>query len=151
MKKLIFVAIVTVFMGSQLSAQSSGIGVGLRLGDPTGLGVKLMNQSEHSLNLAAAWGLGEEAAPVLQGDYVLYNYSLLNLEFGAGTMPLYYGLGAHVRLADNTGVGIRVPVGLDFKLNSMPLDILFELVPTLALAPSTDFEIHGGLGVHYFF
>ncbi len=66
-------------------------------------------------------------------------------------MPVYYGIGARVKLADDPNIGVRVPVGITYQVSGAPLDIFLELVPVLDLAPDTNFGFNGALGVKYFF
>lgn len=134
-----------------ISSRSADFGVGARLGDPTGLSVKMWNQPGQSMNFAAAWALGGNPSLVLQADYVFYNYDLLNIDFEEGTLPLYYGFGAKVRLADAGEVGVRLPVGVTFKFTDHPVDFFFELSPTLNVFPETVFDLYGGIGAHYYF
>jgi hypothetical protein len=53
--------------------------------------------------------------------------------------------------SNDTYIGARVPVGLDYIFSGTPLDIFVEIVAILDLAPSTDFDIGGGLGIRFWF
>ncbi|MCF7803055.1 MAG: hypothetical protein K9N46_11145 [Candidatus Marinimicrobia bacterium] len=154
MKKiLVFATVLMIGLGgTQLQAATGGnVGIGARLGAPTGLSVKIWKQPSRSMNFAAAWDLGQNGSMILQADYVFYDYDLLGISFDGGSVPLYYGVGLQARIADQGGLGIRIPVGLDFNFNDKPLDFFFELAPTLNLIPATDFELSGGIGAHYYF
>ena len=62
---------------------------------------------------------------------------------------LYYGIGGRVIFQDDPRFGARIPIGLDYQFTSAPIDIFLELVPILDLAPSTNFNLGGGIGVRF--
>jgi hypothetical protein len=82
-------------------------------------------------------------------DYLFHNFNLIKVE--KGRLPVYYGIGASVVLASSVGAGIRVPVGLEYIFANAPFDIFLEVVPMLAVVPSTSFGVNAGLGARYFF
>jgi hypothetical protein len=60
-------------------------------------------------------------------------------------------LPGHSKFEDDSKVGVRVPLGMDYLLGTAPLDFFLELVPILDLAPSTDFSLNAAIGIRYFF
>ena len=48
-------------------------------------------------------------------------------------------------------IGIRIPVGLAYLVESEPLDVFVEIVPLLDLAPDTEFDLNASVGARYFF
>jgi hypothetical protein len=71
-----------------------------------------------------------------------------------GRLPFYYGIGGRIKFAENNNddfIGVRVPFGLAYIFATAPVDIFFELVPILDLAPDTDFDFNAALGARYFF
>lgn len=152
MKKALFTfMMILLFSGSTVMAQPSGFGIGAQVGEPTGLSLKFWNNPQRSLNITAAWSMGRAGRLVLQTDYVFYNYNILDTEIDNVETPLYYGLGAQIRFEEESRIGIRVPIGIDFAFQRDPLDIFLEIGPTLNLVPATEFEMTGGLGIHYYF
>jgi len=145
MKKYLILSI-TVLFAITLSAQNSGLGVGVILGEPTGLSTKIWTGQNTAFDAAAAWSFGDEGALHLHADMLFHNFGLIN-----ETLPVYYGIGARVKLADDPNIGVRVPLGIAYQLSGAPLDIFLELVPILDLAPDTSFGFNGALGVRYFF
>ena len=49
------------------------------------------------------------------------------------------------------GVGIRFPVGSAYLIDGAPVDVFFELVPTLDLVPATSVDLDFALGARYWF
>ncbi len=152
MKKASIVLLaIALLTGTTTMAQPSGFGIGAQVGEPTGLSLKFWNNPQRSLNIAAAWSMGRSGRLVVQTDYVFYNYNILDTDIDNVETPLYYGLGAQIRFEEDSRVGIRIPIGIDFAFQRDPLDIFLEVGPTLNVVPATEFEMTGGLGIHYYF
>lgn len=136
-------------------AQSRGFGLGLIVGEPTGLSAKLWQSRTTALDFAAAWSFTDEAALHLHGDFLVHNFRLIHVE--RGQLPVYYGIGLRVKMSDeeqhdDTSLGLRIPVGLDYLFaGGTPLDIFMEIVPILDLVPNTDVTLNASLGVRYWF
>ena len=68
-----------------------------------------------------------------------------------GKLPLYFGLGLKLGFGNDVHIGIRVPIGLNYMFDEVPIDIFVEVAPGLQLVPATAFDIDGGLGARYYF
>lgn len=145
MKKF-FVVTVLIFAIVQLFAVDSGTGIGVIAGEPTGISVKLWQNSIFAYDAAAAWSFGDEGSLHLHADMLWHNTTLINSQF-----PIYYGLGARVNLQDDLRAGIRIPVGIAYNVQSMPLDIFWEIVPVLDIMPDIGLGFNGAIGVRYYF
>ena len=142
--------IVLIFLTISLSATyaQNNFGIGIILGEPTGVSAKLWTSSTNALDFAAAWSFKGDGHLLLQADYVWHSPLTRT---SSGKLNLYYGIGGRVIFQDDPLVGARIPVGLDYKFTSAPVDIFAELVPILDLAPSTNFNLGGGIGVRFWF
>ena len=151
MKKTVFGILTGLFILSsiQIHAQDSGTGLGIIVGEPTGLSLKMWTGSNSAFDAAAAWSFSGDGQLHLHADYLRHSFDIFDVN--KGKLPLYYGLGAKVVLKNETVIGARVPVGLAYIFEDSPLDIFFEVVPGLDLTPSTDFAINGGVGIRYYF
>jgi hypothetical protein len=99
---------------------------------------------------AIAWSFGNsDDALHIHGDYLLHNMGLFDVE--AGALSLHFGVGGRVKFANDTLIGVRIPVGLTYLFENTPLDLFFEVVPILDLVDSTDLNLNAALGVRYFF
>jgi hypothetical protein len=150
MKKLVclFFASIILFQLS-LNAQDKNFGLGIILGEPTGVSAKLWTSSENAFDFAAAWSFKGDGHLLLQADYVWHMFRLISVS--SGKLPFYVGIGGRVVLADDALIGVRVPLGLDYMFADAPIDIFVELVPILDLAPETDFDFGGGIGARFWF
>ena len=146
MKRLIFFCVVLLVAGT-VRAQESGLGIGIILGEPTGLSAKLWTTEDMAMDAGLAWSFTGTGYVRIHTD-LLWHRRVFDV--GTGSMPLYYGLGAKLLLASELGLGIRIPAGLAYQFESAPIDIFVELVPGLNLLPATTLDVVLALGARYF-
>jgi hypothetical protein len=145
-------------LGCPAYAQRSGTGVGVIVGEPTGITLKHWVAPRRAFDAAAAWSFADGESFQLHADYLFHRFDALEPEPG-GRTALYYGLGARIRFDeersgqnhdDETTLGIRVPVGVDFYLGESRLTLFIEFVPVLRVAPSTELNLNAAMGIRYF-
>ena len=149
MKKIVFIILLSLLLFNSSYSQNRKFGIGIILGEPTGISAKLETGFTNSFDFAAAWSVKEDKHMLLQADYVWHNFDFNAVE--SGRASFYYGIGGRVIFSNDPLVGVRIPVGLDFKFKTAPIDIFAELVPILDFMPSTNFNFAGGLGVRFWF
>jgi len=88
----------------------------------------------------------------LHGDYLWHRYELDPEEF-EGTLPYYFGVGCRVLLheGNDSRLGVRLPIGLDYLFEGGRFDVFIEVAPVLDLVPDTDFDLSGGVGARFYF
>lgn len=137
---------------AQAQARGNGgdFGLGVILGEPSGVSIKVWNNERSAFDVGAAWSFaGSNDAIHLHGDYLLHSW-LDDIQ--DGSLAFYYGIGARVILSDpDARLGVRVPLGLNYIIPNSQIDIFAEIVPILDLTPSTDFNGNGGIGIRYYF
>ena len=157
--------LVFVLLGPSAFAQSSGFGLGIMLGDPTGVSGKGWISGDRAIDFGVAWNFAYTGAFHLHGTYLFHNMDLIPV--GKGKLPLYYGPGIRIRAwGDNgyyrhgkyyqydgayTQLGARLPVGLAYLFEGAPVDVFFEVAPTLNLIPNTYVDLDLALGGRYWF
>lgn len=139
-------------------AQDSGFGVGIIVGEPTGLSLKQWVSRNTAFDAAFAWAFDPNTSFHVHANYLIHRYDIIKPE--VGRMPLYYGLGARVKFDDErrgrsrdsrTRTGVRVPLGMNYHFAEAPVDIFLEIVPIVDVAPNTDFSLNAAIGARYFF
>jgi hypothetical protein len=148
-RSTVLFVLTTVILCGTGAAQERYWGLGIILGEPTGLSGKLWTSNTTAIDGATAWSFGDKDALHLHVDYLVHNFDLLKVK--QGKLPLYYGIGGRIKFENDSKVGIRIPVGINYILPEAPLDIFFEIVPLLDLAPGTEFGLNGAIGIRYFF
>ena len=139
-------------------------GLGIILGEPSGLSGKYFVAPDGAIDFAVGYvGCCRYDAEgfYLHVDYLWHPISLVSAP--AFELPFYVGVGGLFWDAHNpryTGydqaIGVRVPFGLAFDFNNVPLDIFIQVVPTIDFFHN--FTNHGvgfpfdfSVGVRYWF
>ncbi len=146
----LFLVLISGLSAESLTAQDrgGGFGIGVILGEPTGITPKVQLSNSTALAGGVAWAFGGKTTFHLHLDYQIHNYNLAQAE--RGTLSFYYGLGARILLRDDPRVGARFPLGINYLFDSAPVEIFLEIAPIFDLVPSTEFNGNGGIGVRFF-
>ncbi len=129
-------------------------GLGLELGEPTGLNGKYFLSTSGALD----FGIGEMFSPYYYGqgfhiyaDYLWHPTSLVSAP--AFELPFYVGAGLRFWDFDycyqgvcnygGSAIGIRVPVGIALDFNNVPLDIFVQLVPVVDFLAGNYYDRYG--------
>jgi len=155
-QKLMAAILISGFFISVAVAEPSGVGFGLIMGEPTGLSAKVWTSSHFALDagLGYSWWRNGQSLQV-HGDMLWHSRSLIQSE--DGYLPLYIGVGARIKLADETHhypdmrLGIRIPFGLEYIFTRVPVGLFLELVPIIDLSPENDWGGNSAIGFRYYF
>lgn len=128
------------------------LGIGVIVGEPTGISAKKWLSSEHAVDAALAWSFSHDTRVQVHGDYLYHRSRAFATEDVSGRIPFYFGIGGRAILGadDDALIGARFPVGVGKTLRSAPLELFLEIVPILNLVPDTEFDLNGALGVRYY-
>lgn len=159
MKQMRLSVIVAFVLVLSLSSLASGqialvdagdIEVGILLGEPTGLSAKLWTTGNTAFDLGVAWSFGDGGNFHLHADYLFHNFDFFDVD--TGSLPIYVGIGGRVRLEDDDSrVGLRVALGLEYIMENNPFSFFFEVAPIVDFLPETEADVNGGIGVRYIF
>jgi hypothetical protein len=143
-------------------SQERNFGLGVILGEPTGISAKLWVSPINAFDFGLGWSLGGDRIGDFNGGYnggsrvhfhMDYLWHWFNAIHASERFPLYTGVGGRI----NTGAGynnsaaVRGVLGIAWLPHHAPIDIFLELVPSLQVVPSTGFGIDAGLGARFFF
>jgi len=148
-------------------AQPEGVekgpfGVGIIVGEPTGLSAKLYLDNDTAID-------GAVGSAVVTGglqahaDYLFHPWILTDED--AFVLPAYLGPGLRLLAADNGRgqakdfhIGLRACAGIMFDFKSIPLDVFVEVAGVLDYVISDDdtregidVGLNAGAGVRYYF
>lgn len=152
-KPILFGIIILVFISissPETMAQSKGEkGIGLMIGDPTGISFKNWTSSKTAFDLGAAWSLENNGGISIHGDYLWHNW----FDVDKGNFAFYYGIGARARFVEDqdSNIGVRIPLGVNYLFTDAPLDLFIEIAPIVDLIPDTDANGDGAIGIRYYF
>jgi len=149
--KIILISFVFLLVFSSINAQDKNFGVGVILGEPTGLSGKYWISPERAFDAALAYSfLDDNKSFAFHADYLYHLNGIIDRHY---KMPLYYGFGVRFRLRENkqNSFGVRGVIGLIVYLREAPVDIFFEVAPVFRLLPDTNIDFDIGIGARYFF
>ena len=137
-------------------AEKGVLGVGLIVGEPTGVSAKYYLSDDRAIDMAvggAIVGRGIQA----HADFLWHPWILEQKESFA--LPLYLGVGG--RILDHNGggdddvhIGVRAPVGVLFDFTRVPLDVFGEVAGVLDFRTEGDpfgVALNAGIGARYYF
>lgn len=150
---------VSLLLSTLAIAEPKGFGAGIIIGEPTGLTAKKFLGRGAAVDGAVAWSTGDHESFHLHADYLIHRYDILRGASVPGSLPVYFGIGAtlwtydhdHHKYDDETGAGVRLPVGLSWLAPKAPFEVFFELVPQMNLVPATDFDLDAAIGARFYF
>lgn len=143
-------------------AQDRGFGLGVIIGEPTGVSAKLWTSPVNAFDFGLGWSIGGDGIGKHEGnhdggsrihfhmDYLWHSFEAIH---SSERFPLYYGFGGRI----NSGAGYEASVavrgvfGIAWLPHNTPIDVFLELGPSLQLIPSTGFVLDAGIGARYFF
>jgi hypothetical protein len=143
------------------TAQDRGFGLGVIIGEPTGLSAKLWTSKVNAFDFGLGVTVGGDRISYkgnynngsrvhFHMDYLWHSFNAIN---STERFPLYYGIGARFNSGGgyDGSFGLRGVFGIAWYPHSTPIDVFLELVPVLQLTSSVGFGIDAGLGIRYFF
>jgi hypothetical protein len=152
MKKIILFAVIMV-CALQMSVYGDGqaggrnFGLGLELGDYSGLTGKLWLSNVNALSA----GLGFGTFTRVYLDVLWHDFSVFKVN--EGRLPLFYGFGGilNTNRVPSSNFGVRGTIGLTYIFKDNNVDIFFQLSPTYRFDPDNGIFLSGSVGVRYFF
>ena len=148
----LFLVIVSLFIISNLNfAQQKGFGLGVVLGEPTGISAKFWLTPGTALDLGLGYSFTSEKSVFdFYADYVFHNSDMIH---SAENFVVYYGPGARLKIKEDTDtrLGVRGVIGILWIPRGTSFDLFVEVAPILEIIPATKFDFSGGIGGRYFF
>lgn len=141
----------TIFLAlaGTASAQNpaGSVGVGGQLGEPSGVTVKLYQQSDFAYEILGAWDLS---------DFFFVNGHAL-FERPVPNVPIRYYVGpgvlAGIREGGDEGSDFVIGISGQFGINYFVerYEVFLHLTPRLGVIPDTEGDVGGGIGLRYYF
>lgn len=134
----------------QLAGKSADgpMGIGIFLGQPTGLTFEMDLSSSSWVDFKAAWNLAGPKGGysiLLQGNYEYAFPGMFAVEKELFTP--FVGGGAVADINDtNVNFGVRVPAGVSYRFRHIPLELFIEAGIDVYMFPSFGLGGSGGLG-----
>jgi len=147
----ILLVIVSLFTISNLNlAQQKGFGLGVVLGEPTGISAKYWLTPGTALDFGLGYSFTSSNSLFdFYVDYVFHNSDMIH---STENFVVYYGPGARLKINESTSrLGVRGVIGILWLPRGTNFDVFVEIAPILDIIPATKFDFSGGIGGRYFF
>lgn len=133
------------------SAQSSNWGIGVQLGQPSGLSLKKHNPYGMSADILLAWDLNDFFFVNLHGTWEknLSSNGDFHFVYGPGIFAGFRERSLNTEIDDDLFVGISGTFGLAYNIDRF--EIYVRATPRLALIESSGGAVGGGLGFRFYF
>ncbi len=153
MKKILLLLtfIFILVLATNLLAQESGYGIGVILGEPTGISGKYWLNDVNAVDAGLAFDLfNGKSSLAIHADYLYHNTNLIKWKY---KLPVYYGFGLRMRFSSNTSslFGVRGIAGVMMYMRKLPIDVFFEIAPSFRLLPITGLDLDIAIGGRYYF
>lgn len=145
--KAVLLVLLFVLSGS---VWSKDFGLGVSLGNPTGLNGKYWLGGDHAVDGGFAWSLGKNSNLSIHSDYLFHNEGAFFFN-DVHPLDLYYGIGGRMEFEDDIDLGVRIPVGLAHRIENGTADIFGEIAPIVDFIGTTGVELHFLIGGRYYF
>lgn len=164
MNKL-YVAVLAIFLfllSIDNYAQQRSFGLGIMLGEPSGVSAKLFTSKTTAFNFGIGLSIGGDRIGAYDGkydggsrihfhaDYLLHVYNAIG---STEQFPIYYGIGARINSGGgySSSIAVRFVGGIAWMPRDIPIDLFIELVPSLQLTSQPGFAIDSAIGARYYF
>lgn len=147
---LLLITISTLAVCLPARSQTKVFGMGVIVGEPTGLSLKGWLSKRTAWDAGVAWSFSKGTSLHLHADYLIHSFSEIEDQ---PRMPVYYGIGGRIKTSskEDGRIGVRGVIGLEYLFRELPMDVFVEFAPILDLAPATELGMNAGLGMRYFF
>ena len=132
-------------------SQERKFGLGIMLGEPTGLSGTYLLGSGHAIDFGLAYSFAHPNKIFsLHGDFL---FNLPDKIKSPYNFPVYYGFGARIHFGNKDGntLGARGVIGIMWIPESLPVDTFIELAPVFNLFPETSLHLDFAIGGRYYF
>ncbi len=142
-------------------ARPKALAGGVIFGEPTGLTGKYWLSRTDAIDGGLAYSFS--SFMLVYADYLVHfpkalsNTSLSKARitpyFGGGAILGFSGQGGNIKSSSGStaGLGLRIPLGVEWMPENLPLGIFAELTPGMWLLPGITGYFQGGVGARFYF
>jgi hypothetical protein len=137
---------------TSVSGMAGKFGAGITVGEPIGPSLKYFVSDALAIDGALGWSLHDHTDLYMQSDVLWHKFNLIPVS--QGSLPVYFGAGGLLRFrnsGEDDQFGFRVPIGVSYLFDNVPVEIFAEIGPALDVTPAVRGEVTGGIGFRYWF
>jgi len=157
---LLFVLCLTFIAAQSSVAQLNGLGIGIIIGEPTGISTKVWTSHKTAFDIGLGWSMHGDRMNNLyyngttrvhiHVDYLWHSFEAIH---SSERYPLYYGLGGRINdgAGNDLSLAVRGVLGIAWLPRETPIDIFLEFVPMIQLTSSVSSGLEAAIGARYYF
>ena len=150
MKRVLLAMVLLAGVVFNTAAARPGFGLGLMLGEPSGLSAKAWLSPTMAIDAGVAFTFWQGLTPAVHADLLFHNFRLVHVM--SGSLPFYIGVGARARIkANDLRLGVRVPLGMEYLMARSPFGLFAEIAPIVDFTPKIRFDGSIAVGFRYYF
>ena len=160
--RLILITLCILVSLDAIIAQQRSFGLGVMVGEPTGVSAVLWTSQSTAFDFGLGWSLGGDRIGGYDGNYnggsrihfhIDYLLHVFDAVGSTEEYPIYYGIGGRFNSGGGyyNSLAVRFVVGLAWMPRETPIDMFIEFVPSLQLTSKPGFALDSALGVRYYF
>ncbi|MEX2572674.1 MAG: hypothetical protein WD317_00195 [Balneolaceae bacterium] len=134
-------------------AQDRNFGIGGAVAGPDGISYKVWMNESAALAGLVSFSLTDYTSDFYTHlDYLVHKF-YDDLDWEVGRLHYYYGGGIGYQWRDSGFddlLMIRTPAGFGFNFEEVPVDLFFELAPTVHVSPAFNFHFNGNIGFRFY-
>jgi hypothetical protein len=141
--------LLAVLWSAPARAESGSFGLGLILGQPTGVTGAYQLSDRTAIDAALGLGWVDDRDFYVHVEFLYYLPTLVS--GNSVELNAYLGIGGFFFAHNDPVFGARAPFGLSLDFTNVPLQIFLEASLLLAIVPDVDLDVRGALGFRYYF
>ncbi len=155
---LVFFVVLAVSAKSVRAERRGDEGIGLMLGNPSGLSGKMW--IDENVALDAAFGV-DRGDTDIHASLLFHKFNWSNKSpivpvsmqeaDERGELPVYFGFGPRLIFRDDNEFGLRFPLGISYLPKTTPWEFFFEVAPVLRITQEVGFNGDFAIGARYYF
>jgi hypothetical protein len=152
MRRCVFVLTLALLIVPGIMLGRGSVGIGLQLGEPTGLSAKFWTGRSNAVDAVLGWNLISNKFTVQAG--YLWHFPQ---PVPQGSFALYAGAGGALGGGSDRDDGTaylflagRVPLGLEYIFSGAPIGLYAEIDPMLRLLPAIGLSFGAGIGIRFY-
>lgn len=154
MRKLLIASLLASSLLAAPATAHAELGIGLFLGEPTGLDVKIGLQRRSALDIVLGWNTYRDGRASY--GHLTYLYQIASGRGNNLRVPLRIGIGGAVYGHENDiNVGVRAPLELGLRFTRTPVEIYGEIAVLVTFLDDNgnhdDIDLQGGVGLRFYF
>ncbi|HEX5064195.1 MAG TPA: hypothetical protein VFV99_32700 [Kofleriaceae bacterium] len=143
------VVVLAVLWSVPAHADHGKFGLGLIVGQPTGLTGAYDLSEKSQIDAALGLALFDDRDFYIHVEYLYYPFTLVH--GGDLDLSAYLGIGGWIVTVHDPVIGARAPFGLSLDFNTAPIQIFLEASVLVSIVPDAHGAVRGAAGFRYYF